>query len=74
MTKFGVFDAQFFSIKEVGGYVDIKKVDYERQVFMAAHRFNRSKRSQGRKVSVKTMRDGNKVFYRVFLIEHKGFE
>jgi len=67
----GIFDDVFLSIEKVGDYKDIKKFDYDSQVYVCACRFNASRRrNSGRRLSVHAMKDkkGNR-FFRVFLIE-----
>lgn len=69
MRTVGKFDKYFLSIKSIGGYVDIHDFTYSNQISLAACRFNASKRNKGRKVSVHKMKEGQTIFYRVFLIE-----
>lgn len=62
---------QFLTIRKVGQFVDIKQFDYERQIPMSVYRFNlNNKINQGRRLSVRTIKDSNGTkFFRVFLIE-----
>jgi len=65
---------QFLTIKKVGQFVDIKQFDYERQIPMSVYRFNlNNKINQGRRLSVRTIKDGNGAkFFRVFLVQKEG--
>lgn len=73
MRLVGNFDKTFLSIKKVGEYVDIHDYSYDNQVYLAACRFNQNKvRNKGNRVSVHSINDNGKKFFRVFLIEKAG--
>lgn len=70
MRTTGRFDDVFLSIAKIGDYADIREYEYPNQIYIAACRFNQSrKRNSGRRLSVHSMNDEKGKFFRVFLIE-----